>query len=303
MFKPLSTSYSNELTNHLHNAQGLVSVKKGDFFPLFWRAWSSSFTKNNILKAFSATGIWPADPDVILKRFSSTPDRSHRERSRLSPSDWNHLRQLVREAAEDGAESGVKKLSASLHHLQVQNELLRHEMEGLRAALSHKQKHKGKGKALDLQQRKEYHGGAVFWSPRKFREARAREAVREHEEMEEKLQKARAKKDREETQLQRQAEREEKRTERLRLNEMRKLERAEKAAERARKKEARNSEKAQHQAQKRKRTASRVSASKNKRQKLSMVDGARDGAASTSSSIPPKITTRGRSVKLPQKFR
>ncbi|KAI1676182.1 DDE-1 multi-domain protein [Pyrenophora tritici-repentis] len=279
MFKPLSISYSNELTNHLHNAQVLVSVKKEDFFPLSWRAWSSSFTKNNILKAFSATGIWPADPNVILKKFSLTPDKSHREQSRLSPSDWNHLRQLV------------------------QNELLRHEMEGLRAALSHKQKHKGKGKALDLQQRKEYHGGAVFWSPRKFREARAREAVREREEMEEKLQKTRAKKGREETQLQRQVEREEKRTERLRLNEMRKLERAEKAAERARKKEARNTEKAQHQAQKRKRTASRVFTSKNKRQKLSVVDGAHDGAASTSSSIPPKITTRGRSVKPPQKFR
>ncbi|KAK1918658.1 hypothetical protein P3342_001707 [Pyrenophora teres f. teres] len=26
---------------------------------------------------------------------------------------------------------------------------------------------------LDLQQRQEYHGGAVFWSPRKIREARA----------------------------------------------------------------------------------------------------------------------------------
>ncbi|KAI1676041.1 DUF1682 domain containing protein [Pyrenophora tritici-repentis] len=72
------------------------------------------------------------------------------------------------------------------------------------------------------------HGGAVFWSPRKFREARAREAVCEREEMEEKLQKARAKKDREEAQLQRQIELEERRVKRLKLNEMRKLERAEK---------------------------------------------------------------------------
>ncbi|KAI1676352.1 hypothetical protein KJE20_14055 [Pyrenophora tritici-repentis] len=70
------------------------------------------------------------------------------------------------------------------------------------------------------------HGGAVFWSPRKFREARAREAVCEREEMEEKLQKARAKKDREEAQLQRQIELEERRVKRLKLNEMRKLEQA-----------------------------------------------------------------------------
>ncbi|KAA8611567.1 hypothetical protein PtrV1_13443 [Pyrenophora tritici-repentis] len=66
-----------------------------------------------------------------------------------------------------------------------------------------------KGKALDLQQRQEYHGGSVFWSPHKLREARAREAVRERDETEEKLQKARSKKQREEARLQRQDELEE----------------------------------------------------------------------------------------------
>ncbi|KAL7772888.1 hypothetical protein CFE70_002851 [Pyrenophora teres f. teres 0-1] len=47
--------------------------------------------------------------------------------------------------------------------------------------------------------RQEYYGGAVYWSPRKLREARAREAVRERDEAEEKLQKAQAKKQREES--------------------------------------------------------------------------------------------------------
>ncbi|KAF7575755.1 Trichoplein multi-domain protein [Pyrenophora tritici-repentis] len=80
-----------------------------------------------------------------------------------------------------------------------------------------------KGKALDLQQCQEYHGSAVFWSPRKLREARVREAVRERDETEEKLQKARAKKQREEARLQRQVELEEKRVERQRLKEMREV--------------------------------------------------------------------------------
>jgi hypothetical protein len=35
MFKPLSSSYSKELTNHLHKSQGLLAIKKGDFFSLF----------------------------------------------------------------------------------------------------------------------------------------------------------------------------------------------------------------------------------------------------------------------------
>tara|TARA_R110002003_G_scaffold2994_1_gene24748 strand:+ start:5136 stop:5402 length:267 start_codon:yes stop_codon:yes gene_type:complete len=57
MFKPLSSSYSKELTAYLHRSQGLLSLAKGDFFLLFWKAWSSSFTKALILKSFEATGV------------------------------------------------------------------------------------------------------------------------------------------------------------------------------------------------------------------------------------------------------
>ncbi|KAI0576048.1 RNA 3-terminal phosphate cyclase, partial [Pyrenophora tritici-repentis] len=129
------------------------------------------------------------------------------------------------ESRVDGGYRGAERVEMSLHartavvhHLSVQNELLKHKNEGLKEALQHKQKHKKKSKVLDLQQRQEYHGGSVFWS-RKLREARAREAVRERDEIEEKLQKAHAKKQREEAQLQRQVELEQKRVERERLKE------------------------------------------------------------------------------------
>ncbi|KAF2646971.1 hypothetical protein K491DRAFT_709379 [Lophiostoma macrostomum CBS 122681] len=68
-----------------------------------------------------------------------------------------------------------------------------------------KEKHKKKGKALDLQQRKEYY------------------TVREQEEEEEKLRKARAKKQQEDGQLRRQVELEERRVERERLKERKAL--------------------------------------------------------------------------------
>jgi hypothetical protein len=42
---------------------------------------------------------------------------------------------------------------------------------------------------LDLQQREEYHRGAVLWSPCKIREARVRETVNQREDEAEKLQK------------------------------------------------------------------------------------------------------------------
>jgi hypothetical protein len=87
LFKPLSQAYSNELTNHLHKAQGLMPIKKGDFFPLFWSAWTSSFTESLILKAFEATGIWPMDANVILRRFASTPEAERSSSSGLSNHD------------------------------------------------------------------------------------------------------------------------------------------------------------------------------------------------------------------------
>jgi len=68
---------------------------------------------------------------------------------------------LVRAAVTNSHQYEARKLRSSVHHLSVQNELLKHEVEGLREALQHKEKHKKKGKALDLQQRQEYHGGAV----------------------------------------------------------------------------------------------------------------------------------------------
>jgi hypothetical protein len=57
-------------------------------------------------------------------------------------------------------------------------------------SLTYEQKHKKKSKPLDLQHRREYHEGAVFWSPQKRREACFRETVQERDEIEEKLQKS-----------------------------------------------------------------------------------------------------------------
>ncbi|KAF1953132.1 hypothetical protein CC80DRAFT_571071, partial [Byssothecium circinans] len=66
LFKPLLLAYLKALTNYLHRAQGLLPVKKGDFFPLFWEAWTTSFKKETILKSFKATSIWPCNTKVIL---------------------------------------------------------------------------------------------------------------------------------------------------------------------------------------------------------------------------------------------
>jgi hypothetical protein len=86
MFKPLSSSYSKGLINHLHKTQGLVSVKKGNFFPLFWQVWISSFKETSIPKSFKATRIWPMNPEVILKDSITADQTTTKRREAQGPS-------------------------------------------------------------------------------------------------------------------------------------------------------------------------------------------------------------------------
>ena len=151
MFKPLSTAYSTKLSLHLHQSHGLLPVTKGDFFPLFWRAWSAAFKKETITKSFIATGIYPPNLDVILRRFykeASSSDES--STSVLSGDDWLKIETLVRRTVKDQSSREVKKLRRSLHHISAQNSILRGENRGLKEALRVKKKHKKKAYTLQL---------------------------------------------------------------------------------------------------------------------------------------------------------
>jgi hypothetical protein len=132
MFKPLSTAYSAELSGYLHRSQGLASITKGDFFPLFWKAWEASFRESTILSSFRATGISPPDPDPILDRFTQGEESGNSSSSGLSDHDWRKMDRLIQLAVKDQGSQDTKKLRQSLHHLSVQNELLKHEMDGIK---------------------------------------------------------------------------------------------------------------------------------------------------------------------------
>jgi hypothetical protein len=165
LFSPLSTAYSRELSEHLHRSQGLIGVKKGDFFPIFWAAWNNAFKRATILKSFKATGIMLMDAEVILKRFDNHTTQQDRDAEIGKHGDgdsWIELRNLFDSAVANSAGVEAKRLQTSLHSLQVQNELLHHENDSLRNALNTKTKHNKSSKTLDLQQREEYHSGATF---------------------------------------------------------------------------------------------------------------------------------------------
>jgi hypothetical protein len=106
-----------------------------------------------VLEAFSATGFWPMDPEVILKRFTPEVPKDPGEGATLSCSIWQRMERLIRSAVKNSTAQESKDLALALHRLQVKCELLSVENKGLRDAFTTKRKVKHKHKPLDLQQR------------------------------------------------------------------------------------------------------------------------------------------------------
>jgi hypothetical protein len=313
LFSPLSYNYTHELNRYLHQSQGLIGLKKRDFFPLFWSAWSKTMRPELILKSFEATGVWPMDAEVILKRFNATTSEqaTDAELQELGDGDsWNNIQKTLDAAVTDRANSESKRLAAAFHSLQVQNELLHHENEGLRAVISTKQKHATKSKTLDLQQRKEYHGGAVLWSPRKLRAARVRGCVKQWDADEQKLQKTRNRDLKAAATLYKRKIAEEakvlRKIARDRAAEERKARAAERVAAHALKKQQRNaatSQKSCDTPKKGKRITSQSAVQKRAPKRGVVGAASHDVVPSPLPEPPLKTTLRGRCINVPKKFR
>ena len=313
LYSPLATAYSTELANWLQRSQGLLNVQKSDFLGLFWAAYTSTFTADKILSSFAATGIHPREPDAVLKRFKTpTPRRDNDlQLGEVGDGDtWRQLSNLFEVAVKDTATVEAKQLKRAFHSLQVQNELLHHENDELRAQISTKKRRKHKSQVLDLQQHKEYHSLAVIWSPRSVREARARDAVKHQEEEAAKLRKKEIKELKASATLYKKKIAEEARQARQLAKEARLKERAVKAAQlveaRALKEQHRlaaTSKKAGDSQNTATRKASAIQ--KQKKTPRRRVIGAQSGggASPPPAKPPPKTTTRGRNIRLPAKYK
>jgi hypothetical protein len=226
LFSPLSKNYTNELNYFLQRSQGITRITKRDFFNNFWAALSSTMKPELIIKSFQATGVWPMEPDAVLKRFSnrtSGQDEDLEIGEHGEGDSWTQLRKILDAAVADKAKVEAKRLSQSIHSLRVNNDLLRTQNSDLQDDLNIKKKRKTKRTTLDLQQRQEYYGSVVFWSPRKLREARAREATKQDEAQREKLQKKEAREQKAAASFPKKQKAEEAKVERQQLKEQREM--------------------------------------------------------------------------------
>jgi hypothetical protein len=285
-------------------------MSKRDFYPMFMAAWEASFKKATILKAFEATGLSPFNPEVILKRFHQPAQSgllSDSDSSALSASDWRKIRQLVNHAVADRDQRKISKLNQTIHRLSIQSTLDRHENIRLKEALINERQRRKRGKALPLQANEEYHGGAVFYSPGKVKDARDRLHQQELEEEQQRLQKAERAHDREDQRQAKAQDIEARRKARAEARIARQAVKAREAVERASRAAARKAQQrlqqAQKTSQKRKKRSLKApikAASKNRAVAQPQGDGEASGAAP---SPPPSQSRHGRSIRLPSKYR
>ncbi|KAF1357496.1 hypothetical protein EJ07DRAFT_127969 [Lizonia empirigonia] len=91
----------------------------------------------------------------------------------------------------DKSSEEARALRQKVHTLAIDNELLRNENDGLSESLTIKKKQDKKSKALNLvKPALNYWGGARWWSPRSFKEARHREQILKQTAHAEELEKA-----------------------------------------------------------------------------------------------------------------
>lgn len=65
-FLPLAIFYSQGIQALMKESEGIVSLQKKDFWRIFYEAWLLAMTEENILKAFTKSGIWPIKSSVVM---------------------------------------------------------------------------------------------------------------------------------------------------------------------------------------------------------------------------------------------
>jgi hypothetical protein len=310
MFKPLSSAYSAQVASFMERSQGLTPMSKRDFYPMFMAAWEASFKEETILKAFKATGLSPLNPEVILKRFNQPAQigqSSDSDSSALSASDWRKIRQLIDHAVADRDQRKISKLNQTIHQLSIRSVLAEHENVRLKEALINERQRRKRGRALPLEAEEEYHGGAVFWSPRKVKEARDRQLQQGLEEEQLQHQRAEAARLRQERKQEKLQAAQQRRAARAEAQITRQEKKAREAADRASRQAARRAQQRLQQAQKtaqkgKKRSlkASIKAASKRRAVAQPQAGGEAAGAAA---GPPPSQSRHGRAIKLPSKYR
>jgi len=186
-FAPLASYYSQGLDDLIRKSEGHTRIKKRDFFSIFWSAFTQAFRKDFIKSAWSKTGIWPWNPEEVLRSFPKqqpSADQLHASKKRRSsspPSGYNTPSKIkkvrrcvnaVTAATTPRTSRTVKHLGRALLRTSAEFTLARLDNMQLRESLAREKRYKKRQKKLFEQIRADSHCGTLFLSPSQVQKAR-----------------------------------------------------------------------------------------------------------------------------------
>lgn len=135
-------------------------MSKRHFWGLFKPAWQKSFVDNPTLVqgSFRKTGIWPVNPNIVLKTISkdqrpSTPskdDLGSIPTQPKTPMTSRSVRQLQRAYKQNPTYDKLQLIFRSQQALAAQHSIDEHVKQGLFATLKEEEKRRKRRKRLNL---------------------------------------------------------------------------------------------------------------------------------------------------------
>lgn len=187
VFAPLANYYGQALDDLVRKSEGRTSISKRDFFSIFWPAFEKAFTEENIVSAWSKTGIWPFDPQKVLKSFPEAQEaktRSQRSTQRSSgsppsvydsPSKTKRLRSMlnVESARSDNkTQETLGRLSDTVLGLSAKLVLSDLRVKRLSESLRQEEGRKKKRRKVVDELRASGPSETLFMSPSKIQKTR-----------------------------------------------------------------------------------------------------------------------------------
>ena len=152
VFSPLQHYYSAEVDNLVGESGGLLGMTKRQFWKCFWPAHKQALISTTIKSAWKKSGYFPFNIRPVLNNLQQeyAPGPSTPTTARSLPSVPNtpktirSTRRLHKLAVRKPIKINIETLGKAAEVAITENEILRHEIDGLRKALLDKTKSGGK---------------------------------------------------------------------------------------------------------------------------------------------------------------
>ena len=181
LFSPLAAYYTQELDQWMTRIAGLSSVSKMTFSKLFWPAFQRAFVERDVLSGWEKTGLQPFNPNIVLDQVTpdERPSTGTTGSSAVSNLDWKGVRGLVHSAVGMSITKEARKLVKTVDQLQARNAILEAKVADLQETVYIEKGKRKRGKPLFDLVGPDTDSGAMFFSPNKIQEARARQQANE----------------------------------------------------------------------------------------------------------------------------